>query len=225
MKRQVVLITGASRGIGLATADLFRQNDYSVIAPSRTELDLLSDVSVDNYCNSLESQNICVDVLVNNAGINPVGEISLLSDQNINDTFKVNLLSPLRLTRAIIRQMIPRNQGKIVNISSIWAQVSKPGRVIYSSTKSGIEGMTRALAVECAKYGILVNSVAPGYTATEMTSKNNSPQQLQEISRLIPLGRLAQPVEIAKAVFFLASEQNSYITGQVLYADGGFTCQ
>jgi 3-oxoacyl-[acyl-carrier protein] reductase len=121
--------------------------------------------------------------------------------------------------------MMARRFGRIVNISSIWSIVSKKRRLTYSASKAGLNGMTRALAVELAPYNILINAVAPGYVNTELTRQNNSEQDIHAIKETIPLRRLAEPSEIAETVFFLCSERNTYITGQVITVDGGFTCQ
>jgi 3-oxoacyl-[acyl-carrier protein] reductase len=117
------------------------------------------------------------------------------------------------------------NYGRIVNISSVWSKVTKPGRLVYSMTKSGLNALTRSLAVELAESNILVNSVAPGYVNTELTKQNNTPAEIEKIKETIPLRRLAEPEEIAETVAFLVSSRNTYITGQVIIADGGYTCR
>jgi 3-oxoacyl-[acyl-carrier protein] reductase len=121
--------------------------------------------------------------------------------------------------------MMNRRFGRIVNISSIWSAVSKHARVSYTISKSGVNGMTRALAVELAPFNVLVNAVAPGYVNTELTKQNNTEEQLETIRNTIPVKRLAEPNEIAEVVAFLCSERNTYLTGQVIIVDGGFTCQ
>lgn len=118
-----------------------------------------------------------------------------------------------------------KNSGNIINISSIWSKVSKAGRSVYSATKSGLDGITRALAVELGEYNILVNSIAPGFVLTNLTRKNNTDEQIDELMKQIPLKRLADPEEIANLVLFLISNKNTYITGQTIYIDGGFTSQ
>jgi 3-oxoacyl-[acyl-carrier protein] reductase len=115
--------------------------------------------------------------------------------------------------------------GRIVNISSIWSVVAKEGRLAYTASKSALNGATRTLAVELGEHGILVNTIAPGYVNTELTSQNNSSEQLRLIRNNIPLKRLAEPNEIAQIAAFLCSEKNSYMTGQVLVADGGYVCR
>ena len=119
--------------------------------------------------------------------------------------------------------MKTQRYGRIVNIGSIWASVSKGGRCVYSATKNGIHGVTNTLAVELAPYNILVNTVCPGFTLTELTRKNNTPEHVEEISRDIPMGRMAEPEEIAEIIYFMASESNTYLTGQKIVVDGGFT--
>jgi 3-oxoacyl-[acyl-carrier protein] reductase len=221
MTSRVALITGASRGIGAAIADRFRQEGARVLAPGRADLDLLSDASVDAYLARLDAD---VDVLVNCAGINILGTGTEFHDEDLRAMLQVNLASPMRLSRTLARGMAERRSGRIVNISSVWSVVARPGRAVYAATKSALTGLTRTLAVELAPHEVLVNAVAPGYTDTELTRRNNPPDQLQAIARTIPLGRLAQPREIAEVVWFLGSPHNTYITGQTIVVDGGYTC-
>lgn len=115
--------------------------------------------------------------------------------------------------------------GRILNISSLWSIVSRVGRTSYAMSKAALNGMTRSLALELAPYNILVNAVAPGYVLTDLTRQNNSAVELDAIRKTIPLQRLAEPQEIANVVAFLCSEQNTYLTGQTIVVDGGFTCQ
>lgn len=218
---KVALVTGAARGIGMAIAKKLQSEGIKVLSPTRKELDLLSNSSIDAYFSpALEP----IDILVNNAGVNLLGSVLELVDENIARTTQVNLLAPLRIIRKVAPGMVARKYGRIVNISSIWATITKPGRVTYSMTKAGLNGLTRTLAVELAAYNVLVNSVSPGYVNTELTRQNNTPQQIEEIRKTIPLLRLAEPDEIAELVSFLVSQKNTYITGQVVVADGGFSC-
>jgi len=222
MNNITALITGASRGIGAAIVQRMNIENIDVLAPSRQELNLLSNESIDLYLKTIKSP---IDILINNAGINLVSNCQEVTDKNIEETIQVNLVAPIRLIRSVVPYMIKKGYGRIVNISSIWSFVSKHGRLTYSATKSGLDSVTRTLAVELAPYNILVNSVAPGYTNTELTKMNNTESQIEEIKKKIPLGRLAEPKEIAEVVYFLASESNTYITGQVFVIDGGFVCQ
>ncbi|MDD3014807.1 MAG: SDR family NAD(P)-dependent oxidoreductase, partial [Candidatus Gastranaerophilales bacterium] len=165
-----------------------------------------------------------VDILVNNAGINPLSAIEKIEETVFNEILHVNLVSPVLIMKYLIPKMKEQKFGRIVNISSIWSKLSKPERLMYSATKSGIDGVTRSAAVELAKYNILVNSVAPGFVNTELTKQNNSAEDISKLSELIPIGRLAEPNEIAELVYFLCSDKNTYLTGQTIFADGGFTC-
>lgn len=221
--KKTALITGASRGIGKAIAQLLEKNGIEVLAPSRSELDLLSADSIKNFLQKNSGRQI--DILINNAGINIIENINEISLENMQQSLQTNLVGPMLLIKEISQKMKEKKFGRIVNISSIWSEVSKPGRGVYSATKSAINGLTRAAAVELAADNILVNAVAPGFVDTDLTRKNNSPAQLEEIKQNIPLQRLAQVEEIAHLVDFLVSEKNSYITGQTIFIDGGFICR
>lgn len=217
-----VFITGGSRGIGAAIASKYESCGYKVIAPTRNDLDLSQCESIKAF---FDRFNEPIDVLVNNAGINPVNNIVSTNNQDLQQTIDINLVAPFLL----LKSMIPLFRKKsgynhVVNISSIWAGVAKPGRVAYAMSKSGLEGLTRTAAVELGTMGILVNSVAPGFTLTELTLQNNGPTELEQIKKNIPLGKFANPSEIAEVVYFFGSEHNSYVTGQTIFADGGFTC-
>lgn len=222
MKSRIALITGGSRGIGLAIASLFREQGAKVLTPTRQELNLLSNDSIDIYCSRLE---LPIDIIVNNAGINPLAAAEEFSDKDLEETLQVNLVAPMRIIRALSPGMAKQGYGRIVNISSIWSGVAKPHRFVYATTKAGVNGMTRALSVELASTGVLVNAVAPGFVNTELTQQNNSADTIHQIASTIPVGRLAEPQEIAEVVAFLCSHRNSYLTGQTIFVDGGFTCQ
>jgi len=222
MSEKTALVTGASRGIGKAIAEQLERDGVKLLVPTRKELDLLSNDSIDLYLESLRQQ---VDILVNNAGINRLGDFSAIEDSDLLDTIQINLVAPVRLTHGVVPGMIKRKYGRIVNISSIWSVISRPGRLTYSISKSGLNAFTRSLAVEVAPYNILVNAVAPGYVNTELTRQNNTERDLQNTREMIPMQRLAEPEEIACLVAFLCSEKNTYLTGQCLVIDGGYTCQ
>ena len=222
MTGRTALITGAARGIGYAIAELFRTRGVNVLTPTRQEMDLMKNDAIDCYCAGIHGP---IDILVNNAGINPLATACEFTDADLAATLQINLAAPMRLIRALSPGMAQRGYGRIVNISSIWSEVAKPRRFVYTTTKSGINGMTRALAVEMAGTGVLVNAVAPGFVNTDLTRQNNSAEELRRIADSIPAGRLANPSEIAELVAFLCSGKNSYVTGQTIFADGGFTCQ
>jgi len=214
-----ILVTGGSRGIGLAVVKKLNTAGYICIAPTRDELDITDAISIENY---FKSNKIPFDALVNNAGINILGEIETLSSDDIDAMLNTNLVAPIKLIQNVTQNMKKNRFGRIVNISSIWGVASKEQRTLYSATKFGINGITRALAKELGEYNILINSVAPGYVNTELTQKNVSTEEQEKIKAIIPLKRFAEPEEIANIVSFLLSEENTYITGQTLIADGGY---
>lgn len=220
-RKRKALITGASRGIGKAIAEKFREHGYEVVTPTRQEMDLTDGASVDAYISQHKDEYF--EVIVNNAGINDIHEIGDITDNEIESMMAVNLIAPIRLLRGFTGAMKKNHYGRIVNIGSIWAVVSKGGRCVYSATKNGIHGVTNTLAVELAPNNILVNTVCPGFTLTELTRKNNTPEEIAEISKDIPMGRMAEPEEMAEVVYFLCSEQNTYLTGQKITVDGGFS--
>lgn len=217
-----VLITGASRGIGKAVAQEFFLGGHEVFTPTREELDLADNKSVENYVRAHLND---FDVIINNAGINEINDLENVSDSELDMMLRVNMVSPIKLLRGLLGKMKENKFGRIVNIGSIWAIVSKRGRAIYSATKNAMHGITNTLAVELAEHNILVNTVCPGFTATELTYKNNTQQQINDIVKNIPLGRMAEPKEIAGLIYFLGSEKNTYITGQKIAIDGGFSVQ
>ena len=218
MKKNI-LITGTSKGIGSAIKNELSNSNFNCICPTREELDINNSDSIENYFNKL---NIEIHGLVNNAGINVLGNIESLNDEDIQNMLNINLIAPLKLIQHVVKNMRLSNYGKIVNISSIWGVRSKEFRTLYSMTKFGINGMTKSLARELGEYNILINSIAPGYVNTEMTKKNVPFEEQIKIKENIPLKRFAEPNEIAKLVSFLLSENNSYITGQTIIIDGGF---
>lgn len=215
------LITGASRGIGKAIKELFEEKGVIVIAPRRDEMDLNSNESIKKYVEGLEGN---IDILVNNAGINELASIDEITDEKIESMLQVNLIAQMQLIKLLSPQMKKNRYGKIVNIASIWCEFSKDRRILYSVAKAGVKGLTTASAVELSKDNVLVNAVAPGFVNTEMTSKNNSPEQIKALTETLPIKRLSEPREIAQAVYYLASEDNSFITGQTIFVDGGFSC-
>lgn len=214
------LLTGASRGIGKAIKELFEEYGIKVIAPTRAELDLNSNNSIKNYMQTVED----FDILINCAGINNLASIDEIRENNLKEMLQVDLISQTLLLKYSAEIMKKQNYGRIVNFASIWCEFSKERRIMYSIAKAGIKGLTTSAAVELSKYNILVNAVAPGFVNTEMTSKNNTKEQIKELADFLPIKRLAEPREIAEFVYFLASEKNSFITGQTIFIDGGFSC-
>ena len=231
--QKTVLITGATRGIGTYIAQEFKTAGYYVIGVGKRQLydiqnidhyysiDLSNETDVEKLVDTIS--DIQIDVLVNNAGINNPAPFTEVTLDNFKQTTQVNLFAPFRLCQAVLPGMQERQYGRIINISSIWGKISRAGVAAYSATKFGIDGMTVAIANEYAKHGIMANSVSPGFVNTEMTKKNLSAEKIAHFESLIPAGRLAEPVEIARTVVWLASESNTYISGQNIACDGGFT--
>lgn len=217
MKR--ILLTGATRGIGKAIYDELK-NDYEIVAPTKDELNLDNIESINNFIKNCSTN---FDILINNAGINIIKKIDSILDEDIEKINTTNLVAPLKLIQFVAKGMKENKNGKIINISSIWGIRSKEKRTLYSGTKFGLIGITKALARELGEYNILVNAVCPGFTATDLTMQSLSKEELEDLQNQIPLKRLANPNEIAKTIKFLISNENSYITGQSIIIDGGFT--
>ncbi len=219
MTKKTVLLTGASKGIGKAIKELLEKSGkYYLLTPSRNDLNLRKLESIEYFFNDQH-----IDVLINNAGINILNQIEEISQETIDSMFHVNLISPLILIQKTVPFMKKQHYGRIINISSIWGVRSKEFRTLYSATKFGLNGITKALSRELGEYNILVNSVCPGFVNTELTNKNISFSEQEEIKKNIPLKRFAEPSEIANLVEFLISDRNTYVTGQTIVIDGGFT--
>ncbi len=218
MITRTALITGSTGGIGKSLVSSLKEN-VNVISPTRKELDLSSNSSINNYISSLD---IPIDIIVNCAGIHKAGNCEDLTEYDFQNILQINLIAPFQIISGLVKGMKERKYGRIVNISSIWSIVSKEKRSIYSASKSGLDGLTRTLALELSPFNILVNSIAPGYVNTDMIQQYNSKKELEKIKEVIPLKRFAEPDEIAELVKFLSSEKNSYITGQIIPIDGGY---
>ncbi len=218
------LVTGGARGIGSAIVAELRNRGLNVLSPTRRELNLADPSSVDCFLAAQERNGPPIDILVNNAGINHLAALSEIEEDVWREMVQVNLTAPLRLSQSCSRAMAFRKWGRIVNISSIFSAVTKERRAAYSAVKAGLNGLTRTLAVELGQHNVLVNAVGPGYVETELTRQNNTAADMEKIAQAIPMRRLAQPAEIARFVAFLCSEENTYLTGQLILVDGGFTC-
>jgi 3-oxoacyl-[acyl-carrier protein] reductase len=216
---RTVLVTGASRGIGKAiAARLGRERGLRVLAPTRRELDLASLESLRAWLAGAPA----VDILVNNAGINILKDLEAIDPGSLQAMLSVNVTAPVLLAAGLAAGMKRRRWGRIINISSIWGLSSRERRSLYSVTKFGLNGLTKALSKELGPWNILVNSVCPGFVDTELTRRNLSPAERKRLAKAVPLRRFAQAREIAEVVAFLASDANSYLTGQCLAVDGGF---
>jgi len=220
MKR-TALVTGGSRGIGAAIKARLQAEGMDVIAPGRSELELSSTRSIDAYLRSFSGP---VDVIVNNAGINNLASLEEITPEALESMMQVNLSAPLRLIQGLAPVMKRNRYGRIVNMSSVFGMVSKERRLLYTATKSSLIGITKTLAIELGPFNILVNALAPGYVMTALTRQNNSEEDIERISVNIPLRRMADPAEIAEVAAFLCSDRNTYLSGQTIVVDGGFTC-
>jgi 3-oxoacyl-[acyl-carrier protein] reductase len=163
-----------------------------------------------------------IDVLVNNAGVANEGVLGLFRDEEVDQVVDLNLKATIAITRAVTRRMLRQGHGRVINVSSIVGLSGYRGLSVYSATKAGLDGFTRALARELGSRGITVNSVAPGYLRTEM-SHGLDEAQLGQIARRTPAGRLGEPEDVAAAVRFLASPEANFVNGHVLVVDGGLT--
>jgi len=219
MTEKTALITGSTGGIGKYLVSSLKE-DVTVVSPTRKELDLSSNSSINNYISSLD---IPIDIIVNCAGIHKAGNCEDLTEFDFQNILQINLIAPFQIISGLAKGMKERKYGRILNISSIWSVIAKEKRSIYSASKSGLDGLTRTLALELAPFNILVNSIAPGYVDTKMIQMYNSEKELEKIKKIIPLGRFAKPSEIGELTKFLCSEKNSYITGQIIPIDGGYT--
>ena len=221
MTEKTALITGSTGGIGKYLVSSLKE-DVTVVSPTRKELDLSSNSSINNYISSLD---IPIDIIVNCAGIHKAGNCEDLTEYDFQNVLQINLIAPFQIISGLAKGMKERKYGRILNISSIWSVIAKEKRSIYSASKSGLDGLTRTLALELAPFNILVNSIAPGYVDTKMIQLYNSEKELEKIKKIIPLGRFAKPNEIGELAKFMCSEKNSYITGQIIPIDGGYITQ
>jgi len=229
-----VLVTGGTRGIGAAIARALLEVGCEVIVtgtspdgkpPERCAYracDFADPAALEAFAS--EVANLGLAGLVNNAGMNKVGPLVEYDAADFARIQQVNVMAPFRLCQAVVPGMRRRQFGRIVNITSVFGIVSKAGRAAYSASKFGLFGLSRALAIEVASDNVLVNCLAPGFVETDLTRRMLGQQGIAEMITRIPLGRLARPEEIARYVRFLVSEDNTYMTGQTLVVDGGFTC-
>jgi 3-oxoacyl-[acyl-carrier protein] reductase len=229
-----MLVTGGTRGIGAAIARALLEAGCEVIvtgtspdgkAPERCAYracDFTDTAALEAFASEVASLGLAG--LVNNAGTNKVGPLVEYDAADFARIQQVNVMAPFRLCQAVVPGMRRRRFGRIVNITSVFGIVSKAGRAAYSASKFGLFGLSRALALEVASDNVLVNCLAPGFVDTDLTRRMLGQQGIAEMITRIPLGRLARPEEIASYVRFLVSEENTYMTGQTLVVDGGFTC-
>ena len=235
-----VLITGATGGIGSSIVDIFHKNGFNIVASGTNDEKLRKlsskynkrlkaikcDLSVEEDINSLFEKTIeycgSIDILINNAGITKDNVFLRMQKEQWNDVVNLNLNSNFIITKLIIKGMIKKRWGRIVNISSVVAKMGNPGQTNYVASKAAIEGFSRSLALEVASRSITVNCVAPGFINTDILS-SIEPKKLDLMSEKIPIGKIGDPSDVSNAVFFLCSEESSYITGQVIHVNGGLT--
>jgi 3-oxoacyl-[acyl-carrier protein] reductase len=238
-----VIVTGASRGLGLQIATALAASGYRVLAIARSEteplraviaaaaqagrgavqfhpFDLFETQAMPQLVASLRKELGPLYGLVNNAGIGTSGVLAMMRDEQIETLIRLNTLSPIVLTKHVVRSMMSERAGRIVNISSIVAATGYHGLSVYSATKAALIGFTRSLAREVGPLGITVNAVAPGFIATEMTRELDGAQR-EQIMRRSALRRLPEPQDVAFAVEFLLSEKARNITGTTLTVDAG----
>ena len=234
MDKKVVLISGASRGIGASIAMHLASLGYKVIGTARSEfkfdkpsdnliplkLDITCRESIKNCAAKLKEQNLLPDILINNAGITSDQLFLRMKDDEWDNVLATNLTGTFNLTKAFIKNMIKNRYGRIINISSISGLMGNPGQVNYSSAKAGLSGFTKSLAKEVGSRNITVNSVAPGFIETDMTSFLDKDSK-NTIIKDIPLNRLGSPEDVSELVAFLAGDESQYITGQTISIDGG----
>jgi 3-oxoacyl-[acyl-carrier protein] reductase len=228
-----VLVTGGTRGIGNSIANEFYEQGAKVYVTGRSlnlnlnknfvflECDFSERSQVEKVATQLST--IQIDILVNNAGINKIGSVENYDVADFDLIYEVNVRTPFLLTKALLPAMKKQNWGRIVNISSVFGKLSKELRGAYSASKFALDGFTVAVAAEYSQFGVLANCVAPGFIDTELTRNILGDEGIQKMISQVPIKRLGTATEIAKLVLWLASEENTFVTGQNIAADGGFT--
>ena len=235
---KTVLITGATGGLGQSIAYEFYEKKFNLIliGTNDAKLDALRSKFDRNTkvikCNLAKVSEIndlfdeikpsSIDILINNAGITKDNLFLRMKDQDWDEVLNINLKANYTLCKMVIKEMIKKRWGRIINISSAVAKMGNPGQTNYAASKAAIEGFTRSLALEIASRGITVNAIAPGFIKTEILDSIDT-SKLEEMTKNIPIGRIGDPIDISKLVLFLASDESSYITGQVLHVNGGLT--
>lgn len=233
-----VLITGGSRGIGRACVEKFTSEGYAVsfiynnsdefaseLAAKTGALAIRADVSDPESVRAAVSRAAeelgGIDVLVNNAGVSLIKLITDTTDGEYYDVINTNFGGAFFASREVARYMIRQHSGRIVNIGSMWGKTGASCETLYSASKAALEGFTKALAKELGPSGICVNCIEPGVVATEMNAEL-TPETLRDLSEETPVGRIAQPSEVAELVYLVATEKSGFLTGQIIGFDGGF---
>jgi NAD(P)-dependent dehydrogenase (short-subunit alcohol dehydrogenase family) len=239
--QQIAIVTGGASGLGLAIAKKFsEQNIFTVIIGRDTgklkavqqqlgemaatiEFDLNELAAIPALVEKITKQFGRIDILVNNAGINQKKNFTEVTDEEFQNILHTNVNVVFSLSREVVKVMELQGSGSIINISSMAAQYGLPKVIAYTASKSAIEGMTKAMAVELSGKGIRVNAIAPGFIATDMSSKalNGDEERKQKVLARTPMGYLGEPSDIADAALFFATASSKYITGTSLCVDGG----
>jgi NAD(P)-dependent dehydrogenase (short-subunit alcohol dehydrogenase family) len=241
-KSKIVLVTGGSSGIGFAVAQRFIKEKYHAIITGRNaqkledavqilgencvgiQFDLSAINEIPEFVQNIKNTYGRIDVLINNAGINQKKPFVEVTNEDFVNIVRTNQTSVFILSREVVKIMLNQeSRGAIINISSMAVHYGLPKVISYTASKSALEGMTRAMAVELSPLGIRVNCVAPGFIETAMTRKafQNDPERKDKVLARTPMEKLGTPLETANAVYFLASEEASFITGETLKVDGG----
>lgn len=240
-KRKIAIVTGGGSGLGLAIATAFTKHGIETVIVGRDEQKLkqaqqqlgvlchpkvqdLTDLkALPGFVKAITKEFGSIDILVNNAGINQKKEFTDVTDEDFINIINTNLVAVFSLSREVVKQMLVQGSGSIVNISSMAAQYGIPKVISYSASKTAIEGITRAMAVELSPMGIRVNAIAPGFIYSDMTDKalNSDPERKTKVFSRTPMGKMGQPADIGEAALFLAGDAAQYITGVVLPVDGG----
>jgi 3-oxoacyl-[acyl-carrier protein] reductase len=239
MKNKIILITGANRGIGHNILKKIASCGYTVIGTSRSKdgadlitetlkdfkgkgivMDVTNQESIDTSVSQIKDDYGVIYGLVNNAGITNDNLLMRMSDEQWNTVIETNLTSLYRVTKSIVKDMMKARTGRIINIGSIVGMMGNAGQSNYSATKSGLLGFTKSLAREVSSRNINVNAISPGFIDTDMT-RALSEEQIEALTKNIPLGRIASPDEVSSVVAFLLSDDSSYITGENINVNGG----
>lgn len=238
---RVAIVTGGGSGIGLAITEKFISNGIHTVIVGRDEEKLnmakskLGDLCYTEICDVSNLSSIPsfvekvinrfgqIDILVNNAGINMKKDFTEVTDDEFQSVITTNLCSVFSMSREVVKHMLQKGSGNIIHISSMAAQYGLPKVIAYSASKTAIDGITRAMAVELSPKGIRVNAIAPGFIYSAMTDKalNSDPERKAKVFGRTPMGYMGQPTDIGEAAFFLASDAAKYITGVILPVDGG----
>ena len=238
LEGKVALVTGASRGIGRAIAELLAERGATVIGTATSEngaaaisdylagkgkglaLNVTNVESIEATLKNINDEFGAIDILVNNAGITRDNLLMRMKDDEWNDIIDTNLTPIYRMSKAVLRGMMKKRSGRIINVGSVVGTMGNAGQANYAAAKAGVIGFTKSMAREVASRGVTVNTVAPGFIETDMTKALNDEQRAATLSN-VPAGRLGDPKEIASAVVFLASPEAAYITGETLHVNGG----